>query len=747
MTTPHKRGVAAASNATLDKMLPRLREDTDGKLFEGAVIERFVEHAWGVPCEDISHILSSEWSLDAESLDEYESADFEPKMYKPFSKIADALTKNVRDSLKKGESPMKFWNRDGTYVIKNLFSSRKPDMLSVLKDANLPFWPMIYVIIEFKKKRSYNGSSGKASSQSSSSLAGIPEHASTAPSGSSKVSSNGSPRSRSRAQSFKNQLESTSKTKKAKPSMTSSRLAVSLGTVVHKSSRTAKNTTPSETTSGPSSAQHSNKRKFAGTHNDTGSKRVRSSESTASRITNDQMQLATYALEAMAVSTRHYTTAVFIDKFVVSLWYYDRACVIRTVNFDFRKEPAKLALVLYAMSNCSRSYAGFDPFLLPNPTAAPSSASGPLTKTIGAHFVFPPDGREISVDSTSDVRFCIKEILSEYRGLIGRGTMVYHVSRIHEDGRLEDGQVIKSSWPLVLRTREATTIATLLQAIPEWKDHLPEVHFSSTYTAKQLGLPRFKLLKSHSEKDKLEDRELHVLAMSLYKKMWEVDSVEEFQDIFVDCVECHYHAYATAKVLHRDLSENNLMFKYREDCALGIVNDWDMASHLNATGEVPTSTARHRTGTVPFMARDLLVDEPPVHLYRHDLESFFYILVWAAVHFDIQNKMRLPTHAALRVWDDDSLKIAHYAKSTLFLTYEGAFSHVFRHVRGEFSNVLDNWILPLWDLFREAIHSIPRPGRAGDYDKDTLGGRITFHTFMTALGRVPRQPEDRRTER
>lgn len=180
---------------------------------------------------------------------------------------------------------------------------------------------------------------------------------------------------------------------------------------------------------------------------------------------------------------------------------------------------------------------------------------------------------------------------------------------------------------------------------------------------------------------------------------------------------------------------------------MGIVNDWDMASHLNATGEVPTSTARHRTGTIPFMAHDLLVDEPPVHLYRHDLESFFYILVWAAVHFDIQNKTRLPTHAALKIWDDDSLNIAHCAKSALFSTYGGAFNLVFRHVRGEFSNVLDNWILPLWDLFREAIHSIPRPGRAEDYDKDTLGGRITFHTFMTALGRVPRQPEDRRTER
>ena len=105
------------------------------------------------------------------------------------------------------------------------------------------------------------------------------------------------------------------------------------------------------------------------------------------------------------------------------------------------------------------------------------------------------------------------------------------------------------------------------------------------------------------------------------------------------------------------------------DCAKGVVNDWDMASHLDDKGEVPTSTAHHHMGTIPFMACDLLVNKPPVHIYRHDLELFFYILVWAAVHFDIKNKKRLPTHAALKLWDDDSLEIVGRAKDQLFLAY------------------------------------------------------------------------------
>ena len=55
----------------------------------------------------------------------------------------------------------------------------------------------------------------------------------------------------------------------------------------------------------------------------------------------------------------------------------------------------------------------------------------------------------------------------------------------------------------------------------------------------------------------------------------------------------HYQAYTVGKVLHRDLSENNLMFKRKDGEVKGIVNDWDMASILNDAGEVLTSAAKH----------------------------------------------------------------------------------------------------------------------------------------------------------
>ncbi|KZT63240.1 hypothetical protein DAEQUDRAFT_770792 [Daedalea quercina L-15889] len=51
--------------------------------------------------------------------------------------------------------------------------------------------------------------------------------------------------------------------------------------------------------------------------------------------------------------------------------------------------------------------------------------------------------------------------------------------------------------------------------------------------------------------------------------------------------------------------------------------------------ETPMPKPRYRTGTGPFMALDLLrTGPPPLHKYRHDLESFFYIYSTFAAAYD-----------------------------------------------------------------------------------------------------------------
>ena len=534
MSTPSKRGAVGVTTPTLTNVMPQLKEDTNERLFDGATIEDFVQYTWGTPADDIHRIMSEKWSLDSALLEDYRSATSEPQMYKPFSSLAENLISQVRTLMGKGSDPMTFWNSKGTHVIKNLFTLRKPDMLAMRKDSSIA-WLMAFLIIEFKRTSNV-GSGSNASSQTSSrntSLSGVPGTSAM------NLAMTGSRKPGNKSHSMFKKSSQPRTSSRAEGSRMS--LARGVGAEVRRSSRLAAKTFPAggseEGASASPSVASGKKRRHSYDIDNVSSKRARNSESNSPRITNDQMQLATYALEAMAVSTRRYTTGIFIDKFILSLWYYDRACVIKTISIDFRVDVAKFALILYAISTCSTGGAGFDPFMCHYPPTHHSDEDKPLDNIIGAHMVFPRV--ESQEKGPAEMRFCIKDILYAYRGLIGRGTMVYHVSEIHPDGQAEDGRVLKMSYPVVTRPREADTVAKLLNAIPEWKHHLPEINFSATYTAEDMGLPRVELLKRlPANSIELEDRSLHVLSTSLYKKLWEVDNVVEFQNVFVDCVEC-----------------------------------------------------------------------------------------------------------------------------------------------------------------------------------------------------------------
>lgn len=119
----------------------------------------------------------------------------------------------------------------------------------------------------------------------------------------------------------------------------------------------------------------------------------------------------------------------------------------------------------------------------------------------------------------------------------------------------------------------------------------------------------------------------------------------------------HYVVYTKAGILHRDLSVNNIMFKRDPSTnrVIGVLNDWDLAIPVNRSEykfEKPTSY--HRTGTATFMSIELLEDENRTipHLYRHDLESFMWILIWCAFNFlfhgvEVPYKLR---DAVVRDW-------------------------------------------------------------------------------------------------
>ncbi|MCJ1360430.1 MAG: hypothetical protein MMC33_010435 [Icmadophila ericetorum] len=101
-------------------------------------------------------------------------------------------------------------------------------------------------------------------------------------------------------------------------------------------------------------------------------------------------------------------------------------------------------------------------------------------------------------------------------------------------------------------------------------------------------------------------------------------SIEELLTALRDSIKAHRSLYLTGKILHRDISENNIIITDPEKANgfTGMLIDMDLAKEVGSA----RSGARHQTGTMQFMAIEVL--RKVAHTYRHDLESFFYVLLW-----------------------------------------------------------------------------------------------------------------------
>ena len=197
----------------------------------------------------------------------------------------------------------------------------------------------------------------------------------------------------------------------------------------------------------------------------------------------------------------------------------------------------------------------------------------------------------------------------------------------------------------------------------------------------------------------------------------------------------HYAAYRCGRVLHRDLSVNNLMIDWDEsnDHHIGILSDWNLASLIDKLNDAVPTHLSNITGMVLFVSVNLLSALPPSHQYFHDLESSLYILVWASVHFTIEKHRCEQTHPKFKLY----LAIVSEFKSGFMLKPDGY--EMF--VKEEFRELFDTWIDALRIMFADAYFSreivnkgITRSAAAfGRLEKS-----ITFESFMAAIGREPR---------
>lgn len=538
----------------------------------------------------------------------------------------------------------------------------------------------------------------------------------------------------------------------------------------------------------------------------------------------DKAQLLAHAIECLAATSRRWVTGLLIDTCEVTACYFDRHMVACSCSFRFDRNPAMLALILYAMNMCSKDHAGLDPHHLTSPfdplhaAATQSNADLPMSHMIGSFFdlAFTANGdgtvegcgspggcpvnddaqeashhpqkyvdesqqsqqmdaggrneqKDVEISQHRHTResscFRVVDLIQRPDDLVSRGTTVYKVQRRLPSGEFSDEvYALKFSWAVKSRLSEIDAIEHLRTTLPTSShDHLPDLIFADSWTVQQLGLPWLSLKLTLNEHNH-QERVLRAFASKYYKKLWEAGSIENFKQAWLDCVEgqlsvsfvlkckyspsptvCHL-AFRLGKVLHRDLSENNVMVLPLPDGkAKGVLNDWDMAKLVqDRTNEVLASA--YGTGTPPFMATDLLQaewmktsqDKLPPHWFRHDLESLFYILVWAAIHYDINLGTRdSEDHPFLTTWTEGDAR-NHEAKVAFLTGGVVQEKRLLGAIKPEFEQVAKEWIIPLRKLFKKAIFLGTEAEKEDDYDTSTYGGELTFKTFMQAINVTPR---------
>ncbi|KAJ7679254.1 hypothetical protein DFH06DRAFT_1316194 [Mycena polygramma] len=230
--------------------------------------------------------------------------------------------------------------------------------------------------------------------------------------------------------------------------------------------------------------------------------------------------------------------------------------------------------------------------------------------------------------------------------------------------------------------------------------------------------------------DGRERRALRMIVEQELQPLTKSTDPDELAVAFRKIVECHHWLYDTVKILHRDITLSSLMFQRIDDTLYGILCDFDAAEfhHRDLQGLSAWQPAsKQHTGTGPYLAADLLVSPPPKHLYRHDLESFFYILVFLTCKIE---------GSKLASWKELGMATLKYFK-------ESAITDGFPPQKNELAKFY-GWVARLQIMFRAGctnrtthqsavwMAQIGGPEPAA-FDDVTLGGAVTFDTFAAII--------------
>ncbi|KAK0431944.1 hypothetical protein EV421DRAFT_1924984 [Armillaria borealis] len=330
------------------------------------------------------------------------------------------------------------------------------------------------------------------------------------------------------------------------------------------------------------------------------------------------------------------------------------------------------------MCICTPERAGFNTFL--DPLTFPDEEE-PNWK--GRRFVFEDEvGQQRAFKVNGNILFLAHEFQ-------GRRTFVASVEPVNEKGKALPPLVLKFQWPG--RNSPATEDSTIRKLIYTF--------LASISLSKPTAI--------------MEYRDLLVTVSRRCQGLHKVKNLKEFKQVFIGIVEF------TTVLSHKGKFCIEISAK-----GMSCFIEMKKAQLRRYRIELVEAAYRHS------------------HFYRHDLESFLYLLIWAGVHFDLNAGVCLDTSPTLAGWNARySYKFeSARGKKSLFWQRQAVAEGILETFQPAFDLLKDERIRPLRVLFNKGFRlaeDAEDSKRQGDFDGKTLGGIVTFESFMEVLGQKP----------
>ncbi|KAF9036257.1 hypothetical protein BJ165DRAFT_627404 [Panaeolus papilionaceus] len=374
-----------------------------------------------------------------------------------------------------------------------------------------------------------------------------------------------------------------------------------------------------------------------------------------------RIQLASYAAHRMssAFDVTH-TVGMLLIGHNVSISWFDRQGAIQSHFFNIYHNLPHFLLLLLTLQRFSLGrwgYAGsVDKFALQVSATHATTSDGndpPVIASLKVPnkdiFYFQPQGDVIHAGTSLVGRGPWVIGGSKTKVLSNVASLPYHLKeQVHP-------YVLKLSWPEESRTSEVAILEKVAEKCLKESDiamfirgHVPmvETHVDPTFPGSNTGTIRRFLIENYNGSGTRQQRFVVFERLRPLSVLPELQMVQGYIDTFL----CH-RALWSLGVHHCDISAGNLMWHPRHN--VGVMNDFDLSK---LTADLNSASGRENTGTLPFMALDLITPDglngKIKRRYRHDTEAFAWSLTYICLNYtlDASENIVINTEHPLAGW-------------------------------------------------------------------------------------------------